>query len=161
MQKITPFLWFDHQAEDAVRFYRTIFKPSKILKLTRYGDDQNPSGRPKGSVMTIEFELAGQRFLALNGGPYHKFSEAISFVVDCKTQKELDRYWTKLSAGGREIACGWLKDKYGLCWQIVPAILGELLTDRDPEKSNRVMQALLQMKKLDIKKLKAAARSES
>jgi len=156
-QKITPFLWFGHQAEAAVKFYTSIFKPSKILRVTRYGEaDAKASGRPMGSVMTIQFELAGQRFMALNGGPQFKFNEAVSFVVNCRTQAEVDRFWRKLSAGGKVIACGWLKDKYGVCWQIVPEILGELLCDRDSEKSQRVMQALLRMKKLDIKKLKQA-----
>jgi predicted 3-demethylubiquinone-9 3-methyltransferase (glyoxalase superfamily) len=158
MQKITPFLWFNDQAEEAVKFYVSIFKQSKILKIARYNEAaRKASGRPKDSVMTIEFELDGQRFLALNGGPNFKFNEAISFVVHCETQAELDRFWKKLSAdGGQEIECGWLKDKYGVAWQIVPAILGDLVSDPDPEKSQRVMQALLKMKKLDIKKLKSA-----
>lgn len=158
MQKITPFLWFDGQAEAAVKFYTPLFKKSKVVKVVRYGEaETNASGRPKGSVMTVEFELAGQRFVALNGGPQFKFNEAISFVVNCKTQAELDRFWKKLSAGGKIIQCGWLKDKYGVTWQIVPEILGELLNNRNPEKTQRAMQALLKMKKLDIKKLKAAA----
>jgi len=157
MQRITPFLWFNDQAEEAVNFYTSIFKNSKVLKVARYGEaGERASGRPKDSVMTIEFELDGQKFVALNGGPHFKFNEAISFVVNCKTQVEVDRFWKKLSAGGKEIECGWLKDRYGVSWQIVPAILSELLCDRDSEKAQRVMQALLRMKKLDIKKLKQA-----
>jgi predicted 3-demethylubiquinone-9 3-methyltransferase (glyoxalase superfamily) len=162
MRKITPFLWFNDQAEEAARFYTGIFKKSKILKMTRYGEaGEKASGRPKDSVMTVEFELEGQRFMALNGGRHFKFNEAVSFVVHCKTQAELDRFWKKLSAGGKEIECGWLKDKYGLCWQIVPEILGDLLDDHDPQKSQRVMQALLRMTKLDIKKLKQAYRAKN
>jgi predicted 3-demethylubiquinone-9 3-methyltransferase (glyoxalase superfamily) len=161
MQKITPFLWFNDQAEEAVKFYTSIFKPSKVLKVARYGEaGEQASGRPKDSVMTVEFELAGQRFVALNGGPHFKFNEAVSFVVNCRTQAEVDRFWQKLSAGGKEIECGWLKDKYGVSWQVVPTILGELLRDHDSEKSQRVMQALLRMKKLDIKKLKQAYRGK-
>ena len=157
MQKITPFLWFNDQAEEAVKFYRSIFKQSKILKVARYGEaGERASGRPKDSVMTIEFELEGQRFVALNGGPHFKFTEAISFVVDCKTQAEVDRFCKKLAAPGSKMQCGWLKDKFGVSWQIVPAILSELLCDRDSEKAQRVMQALLRMEKLDIKKLKTA-----
>jgi predicted 3-demethylubiquinone-9 3-methyltransferase (glyoxalase superfamily) len=157
VQKITPFLWFNDQAEEAVRFYTSIFKHSKVLKVARYGEaGERASGRPKDSVMTVEFELEGQKFVALNGGPHFKFNEAVSFVVNCKTQAEVDKFWKKLSVGGKEIECGWLKDKYGVCWQIVPDILGKLLCDRDSEKSQRVMQALLRMKKLDIKKLKQA-----
>jgi len=157
MQKITPFLWFDDQAEAAVKFYASIFKNSKILKVARYGESgAKASGRKKGSVMTIAFRLNGQEFVALNGGPVFKFTEAISFVVNCKTQKEVDHYWTKLSAGGKEIQCGWLKDKYGISWQIVPEALGKLMSSKDAAKSQRVMQAMLQMVKLDIKKLKAA-----
>ena len=155
MQKITPFLWFNDQAEEAVKFYTSIFKHSKVLKVARYGEaGERASGRPKDSVMTVEFELEGHKFVALNGGPHFKFNEAISFVVNCQTQTEVDKFWKKLSAGGKEIECGWLKDKYGVCWQIVPTILSELLCDRDSEKAQRVMQALLRMKKLDIKKLK-------
>jgi len=157
MQKITPFLWFDDQAEAAVKFYASIFKNSKILKVARYGESgAKASGRKKGSVMTIAFRLNGQEFVALNGGPVFKFTEAISFVVNCKTQKEVDHFWKKLSAGGKEIQCGWLKDKYGISWQIVPEILGKLMSSKDAAKSQRVMQAMLQMVKLDIKKLKAA-----
>jgi len=155
MQKITPFLWYDNQAEEAANFYVSIFKNSKVLGVTRYGE-AGPG--PKGSVLTAAFELAGQKFTALNGGPQFKFTEAISFVVNCETQEEVDYFWEKLIAGGgQESMCGWLKDKYGLSWQVVPAILPELLQETDPEKSNRVMQALMQMKKLDIATLKQAA----
>lgn len=157
MQKITPFLWFDNQAEEAAKFYTSIFKNSKIGKIARYGD-AGPG--PKGSVMIVEFQLEGQEFVALNGGPLFKFTEAISFVVKCKTQAEVDKFWKKLSAGGKEVQCGWLKDKYGLSWQIVPTVLGELVSDKDAAKSQRVMQAMLKMVKLDIKKLKQAAKQE-
>lgn len=157
MQKITPFLWFDDNAEEAVKFYTSIFKNSKIGKIARYGEEgAKTTGRPKGSVMTIEFQLAGQEFVALNGGPHFKFNEAVSFVVNCKTQAEVDSYWEKLSAGGKEVQCGWLKDKFGVSWQIVPTVLGELMSDQDAAKSERVMNAMLQMVKLDIKKLKNA-----
>jgi predicted 3-demethylubiquinone-9 3-methyltransferase (glyoxalase superfamily) len=162
MQKITPFLWFNNQAGEAAKFYITVFKKSKILNVARYGEaSEKPSGKPKGSVMTVAFELAGQKFMALNGGPHFKFTEAISFVVSCRTQAEVDYFWQKLSAGGKEVQCGWLKDKYGISWQIVPTILGELLSDRDTAKRERVMQALLKMVKLDIKKLKQAFREGS
>lgn len=153
MPKITPFLWFDTQAEEAANLYVSIFKNSKILSASRYGEG-GPG--PKGSVMTITFELDGQKFIALNGGPHFKFTEAVSFSVDCKTQEEVDEYWTKLSEGGQEGPCGWLKDKYGLSWQIVPTALGELLSDPDPQKSKRVMAAMMQMKKIDISGLKRA-----
>jgi len=153
MQKITPFLWFDNQAEDAVNFYTSVFKDSKILDIARYGE-AGPG--PKGSVMTASFRIEGQEFIALNGGPQYKFTEAVSFVVNCKTQEEIDHYWDKLLEGGQAQACGWLKDKFGLSWQIVPAILGELMSDPDREKSNRVMKAMLQMVKFDIRKLKDA-----
>jgi predicted 3-demethylubiquinone-9 3-methyltransferase (glyoxalase superfamily) len=157
MQKITPFLWFDDKAEDAVNFYAGIFKNSRIVKVARYGEaGAKVSGRPKGAVMTIEFELDGQKFTALNGGPVFKFSPAISFVADCKTQEEVDRLWEKLSDGGEKGQCGWLTDKYGLSWQIVPTALGEMMSDTDAAKSERVMKAMLQMKKLDIKALKQA-----
>ena len=156
MQKITPFLWFDNNAEEAVQFYTAIFKDSKILATSRYGD-AGPG--PRGSVMTIRFQLQGQEFIALNGGPHFKFTEAISFVVDCETQREIDEYWEKLSAGGHEVQCGWLKDKYGLSWQIVPTILGQLMNDKDPAKANRVTQALMKMVKLDIEGLKRAYNS--
>jgi predicted 3-demethylubiquinone-9 3-methyltransferase (glyoxalase superfamily) len=159
MQKITPCLWFDSNAEEAVKFYTSIFKKSKIRKIVRYGEEgYEIHGRPAGSVMTIEFELNGQTFTALNGGPVFTFNEAISFQVRCKSQQELDYYWGKLSKGGDVKAqqCGWLKDKYGVSWQIVPAILGKMLKGKKTEVSNRVMKALLQMKKLDIKTLKRA-----
>ncbi len=152
MQKITPFLWFDNNAEAAAQFYTSIFKNSKILNVSRYGD-AGPG--PKGAVMVVEFQLEGQQFTALNGGPLFKFSEAFSFVVNCETQNEIDEYWNKLtSGGGKESECGWLKDKFGFSWQIVPTALGKLMSD--PKKANRVMQALLQMKKLDIAKLEEA-----
>ena len=152
-QKITPFLWFDNQAEAAVNFYTSIFKNSRILSVSRYGE-AGPG--PQGSVMTAAFELAGQEFMALNGGPQFKFTEAISFVVNCETQEEVDEFWEKLSAGGQKIQCGWLKDKYGVSWQIVPTILGELMQSGDSARSQRVMQALLQMTKIDIEGLKKA-----
>jgi predicted 3-demethylubiquinone-9 3-methyltransferase (glyoxalase superfamily) len=157
MQKITPCLWFDGNAEEAVNFYISIFKNSKIVSVARYGQaGAEASGQPKESVMTVTFELEGQRFLALNGGPEFKFTEAISFMVNCATQERVDQLWEKLSDGGQEIQCGWLKDKYGLAWQIVPTILGEMLHDKDPEKAEKVMKAMLQMKKIDIKALKQA-----
>jgi predicted 3-demethylubiquinone-9 3-methyltransferase (glyoxalase superfamily) len=157
MQKITPCLWFDNQAEEAVNFYVSILKNSKAGRITRYGDaGAEISGRPKGTVMTVTFQLDGQEFMALNGGPLFKFTEAISFVVNCKTQKEIDELWEKLSAGGEKGVCGWLKDKYGLSWQIVPTVLGKMMQDKDLEKTNRVMQVILQSKKLDIKRLKQA-----
>jgi predicted 3-demethylubiquinone-9 3-methyltransferase (glyoxalase superfamily) len=158
MQKITPFLWFDSQAEEAVKFYTSIFKNSRIGKIARYDEaGEKAAGRPAGSVMTIGFQLEGQEFVALNGGPHFKFTEAISLVVNCKTQAEVDKFWKKLSAGGKEVQCGWLKDKYGLSWQIVPTVLVELLSGKDAAKSQRVMEAMLKMVKLDIKKLKQAA----
>ena len=160
MQKITPFLWFDGKAEEAVGFYVSVFKNSKIMDVVRYGGAAaKASGRPQGSVMTVKFKLDGQAFVALNGGPHFKFTEAISFAVNCKTQKEIDRLWEKLSAGGEKGQCGWLKDKYGVSWQIVPAVLSELLNDDDDEKSERVIKAILQMDKLDIKTLQQAHRS--
>jgi len=152
-QKITPFLWFDNQAEEAVKFYTSIFKNSKVGSVSRYGE-AGPG--PKGSVMTMTFELDGQQFTALNGGPVFKFTEAISFVVHCETQAELDEFWEKLSAGGQEVQCGWLKDRFGLSWQIVPTALSELMQSGDPARSQRVMQALLQMKKIDIETLRKA-----
>lgn len=154
MKKITPFLWFDDQAEEAVNFYLSIFKNSRITGMTRYGD-AGPG--QKGKVMTIAFQLNGQDFTALNGGPEFKFTEAISFYVDCANQAEVDEYWEKLTAGGEESQCGWLKDKYGLSWQIVPNRLIELLQDKDPEKAQRVMGAMLQMRKIDIAALEMAA----
>jgi predicted 3-demethylubiquinone-9 3-methyltransferase (glyoxalase superfamily) len=153
MKKITPFLWFDDKAEEAMNFYVSIFKNSKVGSVTRYGE-AGPG--PKGTVMTATFQLDGQEFIALNGGPHFKFTEAISFSVDCKTQEEVDELWEKLSEGGQKSRCGWLKDKYGLSWQIVPTVLTEMLGGRDPEKSKRVMGAMLQMNKLDIKTLKQA-----
>ena len=157
MQKITPCLWFDDKAEEAMRFYVSVFKNSKVGRIARYGDaGAEISGRPKGTVMTVTFQLDGQEFMALNGGPLFKFTEAISFVVNCKTQKEIDELWEKLSAGGEKGVCGWLKDKYGLSWQIVPTVLGKMMQDKDSEKTNRVMQVILQSKKLDIKRLKQA-----
>ncbi len=153
MQKITPFLWFDNNAEEAMTFYTSIFKDSKIVDVSRYGE--GGPGR-SGTVMTGTFRLAGQEFMALNGGPEFKFTEAISFFVSCETQEEIDDLWNKLSAGGEESQCGWLKDKFGLSWQIVPPVLGELLGDKDPEKAGRVMQAMLQMRKLDIAALRRA-----
>jgi predicted 3-demethylubiquinone-9 3-methyltransferase (glyoxalase superfamily) len=157
MQKITPFLWFDDKAEEAANFYVSLFKNSKIDGIARYGEEgAQASGRPAGTVMTVEFQLDGQEFIALNGGPHFKFSEAISFVVNCETQEEVDKFWEKLSAGGEKSRCGWLKDKYGLSWQIVPTVLGEMMKDKDAAKSRRVMKAMLQMDKLDIKTLKQA-----
>src|SRR5438105_4180284 len=157
MQKITPFLWFDNQAEEAVNFYCSIFKNSKTGSVARYDEEgAKAAQRPKGSVMTAAFELEGQEFVALNGGPIFKFTEAISFVVNCETQEEVDYYWQKLSEGGEESVCGWLKDKFGLSWQVVPTILSKFLSDPDPQKSQRVMQAMLQMKKIDIPALQKA-----
>jgi predicted 3-demethylubiquinone-9 3-methyltransferase (glyoxalase superfamily) len=157
MQKITPFLWFDDQAEEAVRFYTSIFDNSKIGTITHYGaGGANVSGRPAGSVMTVDFQMAGQEFIALNGGPHFKFTEAVSFAVKCETQEEVDYYWEKLSAGGEESQCGWLKDKYGLSWQIVPTVVSRFFSDKDPKRSERVMRAILQMKKIDIAALQRA-----
>jgi predicted 3-demethylubiquinone-9 3-methyltransferase (glyoxalase superfamily) len=153
MPKITPFLWFDNNAEEAMNFYISIFKNSKVLNVTRYG---NAGPGPKGTVMTAEFELDGQEYVALNGGPIFKFTEAISFVVNCETQEDVDHYWEKLSDGGQKSRCGWLKDKFGLSWQVVPTILAELIADKDPEKSQRVMEAMLRMDKIEIEPLKRA-----
>ena len=153
MQKITPFLWFDGKAEEAMNFYTSIFKNSKIGSVTRYGE-AGPG--PKGTVMSATFQLEGQEFYALNGGPHFTFSPAISFFVSCKTQEEVDELWEKLSAGGEKGRCGWLKDKYGVSWQIIPSVLGEMLQDKDAEKSRKVMKAMLQMDKIDIKGLKQA-----
>ena len=152
-QKITPFLWFNDNAEEAINFYTSIFKNSKIGSVARYGE-AGPG--PKGSVMTATFQIEGQEFITLNGGPHFKFTEAISFVVDCDTQEEVDEFWEKLSAGGEKSRCGWLKDKFGLSWQVVPNILGKLMQDKDAERANKVMQAILQMDKLDIKLLEQA-----
>ena len=151
--RITPFLWFDHQAEEAANFYTSIFKNSKRGTVMRYGEE-GPG--PKGTVMSTTFELEGQEFIALNGGPMFTFSPAISFFVKCDTQAGVDHFWEKLSAGGEIQPCGWLKDRYGVSWQIVPTVLGEMLADEDPEKAGRVMRAMLQMKKLDIEGLKRA-----
>lgn len=153
MQKITPFLWFDGKAEEAVNFYTSIFKNSKIGDIRRYGA-AGPG--PKGTVMSASFELEGQEFIALNGGPQFTFSPAISFFVNCKTQKEVDELWEKLSTGGEKLQCGWLKDKYGVSWQIIPDALGKMLNDPDPQKSQRVMKAMMQMRKIDIEGLKQA-----
>jgi predicted 3-demethylubiquinone-9 3-methyltransferase (glyoxalase superfamily) len=153
MPKITPFLWFDGQAEEAANFYASVFKNSRVLNITRYGE-AGPG--PEGSVMTVVFELDGQEFIALNGGPQFKFTEAVSFSVACKTQEEVDEFWEKLSEGGEQGPCGWLKDKYGLSWQVEPTILSEMLDDPDPAKSKRVMEAMLKMKKIDIAGLKRA-----
>jgi predicted 3-demethylubiquinone-9 3-methyltransferase (glyoxalase superfamily) len=153
MQKITPFLWFDNNAEEAINFYLSIFKNSKIVSMTRYGE-AGPG--PKGTVMAATFQLDGQEFFALNGGPQFKFSPAVSFFVKCETQQEIDELWEKLSAGGAKNRCGWLQDKYGLSWQIVPPVLGEMLSDKDPGKSQRVMKAMLEMDKIDIARLKQA-----
>ena len=157
MQKITPFLWFDGKAEEAMNFYTSIFKNSKIGRITRYGD-AGPG--PKGAVMSATFQLDRQEFMALNGGPQFKFTEAISFFVNCETQEEVDELWEKLSAGGQKSRCGWLKDKYGLSWQIIPSALGKMLGDKDPEKSQRVMKAMLQMDKIDIKGLEQAYKQQ-
>ncbi len=153
-QKITTFLWFDNNAEEAVNFYVSVFKNSKILNTTRYGD-AGPG--PKGTIMTIGFQLDGQEFTALNGGPQFKFTEAVSLVVHCQTQEEVDYYWEKLSEGGQKVDCGWVKDKFGLAWQVTPDVLMDLLQDSDTEKSQRVMKAMMTMKKLDIAELKRAA----
>ena len=153
MKSITPFLWFNTNAEEAINFYTSIFKDSKVGKVSHYGE-AGPG--PKGSVMTAEFWINGQQFLALNGGPQFKFNEAVSFVVGCDTQEEIDMLWDKLSAGGEQRQCGWLKDKFGLFWQIVPTNMGELMAGKDPEKSKRAMTAMLQMTKLDMNVLKKA-----
>lgn len=156
MQKITPFLWFDDKAEEAVNFYTSIFRNSRIVHVARYGEaGAQVSGRPKGSVMTVAFELEGQAFVALNGGPLFTFTPAVSFVVNCGTQKEVDELWERLAEGGATEQCGWLRDRYGVSWQIVPAVLGELMSE--PATSERVMQALLTMTKIDIAGLKEAA----
>ncbi len=160
MQKITPFLWFDDQAEEAANFYTSIFKNSKIGRILRYGAKAakvSKSGRPAESVLNVEFEIEGQKFVALNGGPLFQFNESISFVVNCETQEEVDYFWEKLAAdGGEESQCGWLKDKFGLSWQVVPTVLIDMLHDKDSEKSERVTEAMFQMKKINIEKLKAA-----
>jgi predicted 3-demethylubiquinone-9 3-methyltransferase (glyoxalase superfamily) len=153
MKKITPFLWFDTQAEAAAKFYVSIFKNSRIVDIARYGE-AGPG--PQGSVMTVRFELEGQEFIGLNGGPQFKFTEAVSFSVNCKTQEEVDEFWEKLSEGGEQGPCGWLKDKYGLSWQVNPTVLSQMLNDPDPEKSKRVMEATLRMKRIDIEGLQKA-----
>jgi predicted 3-demethylubiquinone-9 3-methyltransferase (glyoxalase superfamily) len=153
VKHITPFLWFDKEAEEAANFYVSVFPNSKIGSVARYGE-AGPG--EAATVMTVEFELDGQRFLALNGGPQYKFTEAVSFVINCETQDEVDDYWEKLSEGGEQGPCGWLKDRYGLSWQVVPTVLPELLTDPDPQKAQRVMTAMLQMRKLEIETLRRA-----
>src|SRR5213594_5204354 len=156
-QKITPCLWFDSQAEEAAKFYTSIFKNSKIEATTYYDEESSKAaGRPKGSVLTVDFQVEGQSFMALNGGPVFKFTEAVSFVVNCENQKEVDYFWEKLAAGGQEIECGWLKDKFGLSWQVVPTVMMEMLKDKDAQKSQRAMAAMLKMKKLDIAELERA-----
>jgi len=160
--KITPCLWFDTQAEDAANTYVAIFKNSRIVRLSRYGKEGHEvHGREAGSVMTVEFEIEGQRFVALNGGPHFKFNEAVSFQVHCETQEEIDDYWGKLTEGGEEGPCGWLKDRYGVSWQVVPAVLPNMLMDPDPEKSGRVTKAFLQMRKFDIEELERAYEGRS
>ena len=162
MQKITPFLWFNDNAEEAAKFYTSIFKKSKIGNIARYDKaGEKVSGQPAGSVMTVEFRIEGQEFIALNGGPLFKFNESISFVVNCQTQTEVDYYWKKLTAGGgKEVQCGWLKDKFGVSWQVVPTELNKLMSSKDAAKSQRVMEAMLKMVKLDLKKLQAAAKGK-
>jgi predicted 3-demethylubiquinone-9 3-methyltransferase (glyoxalase superfamily) len=164
LQKITPFLWFDGQAEEAVNFYVSIFKNSKIGEVARYSEaGQEVHGQKPGTVMTMSFELEGQKFIALNGGSHFRFNEAISFVINCDSQQEVDHYWNRLSEGGDEKAqqCGWLKDRYGISWQVIPTILPRLLGDPDPGTANRVMSAMLQMKKIDIAALERAATGRS
>jgi predicted 3-demethylubiquinone-9 3-methyltransferase (glyoxalase superfamily) len=156
MQKIVPFLWFDNQAEEAVNFYTSVFKNSKILRITHYGEG---APIPKGTVMTIDFLLNGQEFVALNGGPVFTINSAISFVVNCKTQEEIDDLWNKLTEAGEEQECGWLKDRYGVTWQIVPDSLPKMMSDKDPAKSQKVMQAIYHMKKIDLKTLERAYKS--
>ncbi len=153
MPLITPFLWFDNNAEEAMNFYVSVFKNSKVGRVTRYGE-AGPG--PAGSVMTVEFELDGQEFVGLNGGPHFKFTEAVSFTVRCETQEEIDYYWDKLSEGGQTSRCGWLKDNFGLWWQVEPRILGDLMADKDPEKAKRVMEAMLKMDKIDIEPIRRA-----
>lgn len=157
MQKITTFLWFDTQAEEAANFYVSVFKNSKVESVSHYlAEGEDVTGKKAGTVMTVKFLLDGQEFIALNGGPQFKFNEAISLVVNCETQEEIDELWEKLTEGGTEVQCGWLKDKYGLAWQITPPVLDEMLQDEDAEKAGRVMRAMLQMKKIDIQTLKRA-----
>lgn len=154
MPRITPCLWFDDQAEEAARFYTSVFPGSRILQTTRYGENMP---RPAGSVLTVRFELDGQEFLALNGGPQFRFTEAISLVIPCETQEEIDRYWARLTDGGAETQCGWLKDRFGLSWQVVPAFLHEMISSEDPEKAQRVLDAIMGMVKLDVAALRRAA----
>ena len=159
-QRITPFLWFDQQAEEAVGFYTSVFENSRVVSTTRYNEESaKASGQPNGSVMTVAFELDGQPFTAINGGPIFKFTEAVSLVVHCRSQDEVDRYWEDLTDGGdpKSQQCGWLKDRFGLSWQVVPDMMLELLSDRDPAKASRVMKAIMSMKKLDSRKLQEAA----
>jgi predicted 3-demethylubiquinone-9 3-methyltransferase (glyoxalase superfamily) len=153
MPRITPCLWFETQAEEAARYYVSIFKNSKVGRISYYGEG---APMPKGTVLTVTFTLDGQEFMGLNGGPAFKFTEAVSFMVNCKTQKEIDRYWAKLSEGGREVECGWVKDRYGLSWQIVPAEIGKMIADKNPARASRVLQAVMGMKKLDLAALKKA-----
>ena len=161
IQKVTPFLWFDSKAEEAVKFYTSIFKNSKILGITRYDETgSKASGRPKGSVMTVAFQIEGQNFTALNGGPVFKFSPAVSFVINCNNQEEIDHFWSKLSKGGKPNQCGWLEDKYGVTWQIVPTVLVKMLQDKDKKKVSRVTEAFLKMKKFDIATLKRAYKGD-
>ena len=157
MQKITPFLWFDQQAEEAANYYVSIFKNSKVVSISRYGED---APRPAGTAQIVMFQIDGQEYMALNGGPEFKFTEAISLFVNCESQEEVDLYWEKLAAGGEKGQCGWLKDRFGLSWQIVPSALGELMGDPDPEISRRVMEAMLRMSKIDIDSLKKAYRGD-
>ena len=162
LQRITPFLWFDHRAEEAASTYVSIFPNSRILGTSRYPEEAaQAADRPKGSVMTVNFELDGQSMTAINGGPVFQFTEALSLVVNCETQKELDHFWKKLSAGGQEVECGWLKDRYGLSWQVIPADLPDMLQDGDPERTRAVMAAVLKMKKLDIATLRQAYEGRS
>ncbi len=157
MKGITPCLWFDNQAEEAARFYTSVFKNSRVGAISHYGDSgSKAAGRPKGSVMMVAFEIAGQKFLGLNGGPHFKFSEAISLMVNCENQQEIDEYWARLSEGGSQGQCGWLKDKYGLSWQVVPTGMEEMMLDKDPERSERVMAAVMTMRKFDVEALKRA-----
>jgi len=158
MQKLTTFLWFDNNAEEATNFYVSLFKNARILNVARYGD-AGPG--PKNTVMTVNFEVNGQEFIALNGGPRFKFTEAISFVINCETQEEVDYYWSRLAEGGEESRCGWVRDRFGLWWQVVPTLLGKLMSDPNPEKAQRVMEAMLQMAKIDIEPLQRAYEGES
>jgi predicted 3-demethylubiquinone-9 3-methyltransferase (glyoxalase superfamily) len=162
MQTITPCLWFDTQAEEAAKFYVSLFRNSKLGQITRYGDSgAKASGQARGSVMTVSFQLDGQNFTALNGGPHFKFNEAISLMINCETQEEVDDLWERLSKGGQILECGWVKDKYGLAWQVIPKGFVELISDKDPAKAERAMQAMLKMKKLDVRELKRAAEGQS